>query len=217
MDDTKLDELIRRRIEVGTAAHGLLRDAADLPTVRPTRVGLGWSAVALVGCLAMAAMALRFASASGPGSHTSATLQTPAGQLTARLDDERLALELAPAEHSPSEVATTTGGRSRPFVAQLVCGPDEPLADLVVLFGFLGTEQPAEVQGLPPGRSSTGADGSFLYVTDAVPAPGTSWTVTSGSTNFVGPVAFWGVRDILPSSTTSSCVVNDPSLQPDKP
>ena len=217
MDELILDDRIRRSVDV-TASSALLIDATGLPRARPGTSGLGWSVVALVGCLAIAAVVLWLGDhAAGPGSPESAAVDTSAGLVQVRLTDSSLALDLAIAGRGPVEIVATSGGRSRPFVAQLVCGPDEPLTGLIVLFGYLGSNQPAKVKGLAAGDSSTGRDGSFLFVTTSVPAAGAEWSVTSGSAKFGGPVALWGIRDILPASTKSTCVISDPSTQPQKP
>jgi len=217
MGSTRLDDEIRRELHLQGPKSALLVEASKLPVDRVEHGRAMRSTSLVVAGLAVAAVALWRFGGLATSSGGSAALDIRAGHFSARIEGSSVSLYLAALGAAPVNIASASGGAARPFVAQLVCGPNEPLSSLIVLFGYVGRDVAPQVDGLPAGQSSTGDDGTFLFVTASSVEAGSTWTVTSETEKFEGPVAFWGVRQILPSSRASSCVVYDHALEPQKP
>jgi hypothetical protein len=210
-DAAKLDERLRRHFGGDVRASGLLDEAVALPSLKNDRTPT-WPSVAILGMFAIIAVAFWRGVTPSAGADASAALDTPVGHLWVQLDGSSVAVGVGAAGSDPAGVAPAGGGPSRPFVAQLVCGPEAPLSGWVVLFGYLGTSDAGQVHGLPVDQVSTGRDGTFLYATNRTVAAGTTWTVISGASSFGGPVAAWGVRESTPAST-KACVVYDAAVE----
>lgn len=219
MDDTQLDDLIRRRIDLRVPRSKLLIEAATVSSSGVRRGGPSLPTGIVVVTLTVAAATLWLVGKTpSAGGEPSAALDIGVGHLVARLDQSSVSLDLAATgTATPVQVASSSGGPSRPFVAQVVCGPNEPLSGMIVLFGYVAPDVQPQVEGLPSGQSSAGGDGTFLFVTDGSAPAGATWTVRSATGVFAGTVAHWGVRQIAGSPRTSSCIVYDPLLEPEKP
>jgi hypothetical protein len=217
-DVSDIDPAIRRSL-VGLNPSDLVRDAANAPVIRVSRgpgaLSLGFAIVAIGAILAFTW--LNQAPRSGVGSG-GAGLSTPAGALEVRLVSSGVVVELTPTgKHASTDLAELAGGPTRPFVAQLVCSSEVGLADVTVLFGYLGPGIEAEVSGAHDGESIVDADGAFLFVGSGSLRPGNIWTVQGGSMTFSGPYAAWGVTETTQSSSEVACIGFDPSTLPYKP
>lgn len=214
-DVTPLESAIRRELRDKTPS-ALLSEAVAIPSEWTRRRDSSRRLTALL-VLAVVATAAVLARVELPpsGGTDSSRLTIPSGELTIRVTEGAVAVDLVSGGRT-TELAAVDGGSGRPFVAQLVCSADPGLPG-IVLFGFIGASPSPTVAGLPEGRMSAGTDGTFLYAVDATPSPGDVWTITTPNATFSGPIAVWGTPDSTGSVGPPTCVAFDPSTAPSKP
>lgn len=220
-DESALDERIRE------AASRLVTDVVrpeDIAYIanRDPRLGRLISAPALVvGAIAFIALVSLLRISGGFDSAGRGGVGIPINdkRLSPQFVDGVLRLVLSDRQSDGTTVlAEGIVGAEKFRVGQVVCPSDSDFGRKVVLLGHVPS-RPAvtptiRVTGLARGETVSSADGSFVFLAETIPDPGTEWTAsTDGYPSVHAYVAFYGVLQSSPEPVSSECIFHEGSIE----